>query len=83
MYHCCLAPSYKLGVNGRMNVVYYQHVSFAVAALRQIAQAHPALRGRISQSLERAFADDCYVARMTTDGPSDPYGLIVRRLRQG
>lgn len=83
MYHCCLEPSYKLGVNGRMNVVYYQHVSFAVAALRQIAQAHPALRGRISQALERAFADDCYVARMTTDGPSDPYGLVVRRMKRG
>ena len=81
MYHCCLEPSYKLGVNGRLNQVYYQHVSFAVAALQQIALRHPALRPRIAVALLEAFADDAYVARMTTERPDDPYGIIVGSLK--
>ena len=81
MYHLYLKPFVPLSVNGCMNVAYYQHVSFAVAALRQIAQAHSAQQPRIEWALRQAFADGRYIRRMTIEGSYESDGIVVSQLK--
>ncbi|MBC8542247.1 FAD-dependent oxidoreductase [Bianquea renquensis] len=80
MYHQYLAPDYKYSITDHLNMVYYQHFSFALAALAQIADQNPDLRGPLSETVKSALADGRYRRRMTADPPDSSYDLIVRAL---
>jgi HEAT repeat protein len=82
MYHVYLTPYYKLSIIKELNSVYYQHYSFAVAALAAIAKAHPTLHDDIFAAMEEATASDDYIRRMTDDPPGSSIDLVARHLRR-
>ena len=58
----------------------YLSLIHILAALAQIADQNPDLRGTLSETVKSALADWRYRRRMTADPPDSSYDLIVRAL---
>lgn len=69
MYHEYMEPNYKLGIPKNFNTVYFSHLYSTVAALAEIAKAHPALRMEILDALHHALDGDEYIHAITSEPP--------------
>lgn len=69
LYHELTEPSYQFGIRTDFNLVYYQHLSHAAAALAAIALRNPALLPPIRTALWEALQDLQYIRRITPNGP--------------
>ncbi len=82
MYHEYMEKSYKLGTEPDMSSVYYQHFSFTVAALTEMASVNSNYREDIYQKLHKAVDGEDFVMRMT-EGKGTPAKSPHDRLIQG
>lgn len=73
MYHELLEPRYELSIVKEQNSVYFQHFSYAVAALVKIAQAHEECREEIRSALHAALDDGTYIERITKEPEYNVY----------
>lgn len=73
LYHELTEPSYQFGIEANFNLVYFQHLSNAVAALVRIADAHPDLAEEINARLRESLKDLGYILRITPDLKDSSY----------
>lgn len=80
MYHTFLAPNYKLSIVENLNSVYYQHFSFTVVTLLQIAKKHTKFREEIHQKLIESVKDGSYLKKMTNAPVGSSFYMIAENI---
>ena len=82
MYHTYLAPDYKLSITEGLNSVYYQHFSFAVSALINIAKYNPGEKERIHNILNTAIENGSFISRITNQESGGIYYKLAEDIAE-
>lgn len=82
MYHTYIETNYKFSIVPNLNSVYYQHFSFTVAALVEIAKKHPSYASEIKKALLSAVTDESYIKRMTNDPVGSSYYVMAKDIKK-
>ncbi len=69
LYHELTEPSYQFGIERDFNLVYFQHLSHAAAALCKIAAHYPDWTAQIQETLYQALSNGNYIRRITSAEP--------------
>ena len=79
MYHTFTVPSYRFSIEKDFNLVYFQHLSCAVAALIQIGCQNPEWRERIAAEMG-VLRDLDYIRRITARSDDTAEYQTARRI---
>lgn len=82
MYHTYLAPDYKFSIVEGLNSVYYQHFSFAVSALINIAKHNPDKKERIYNILNTEIEDESFISRITNQKSGGIYYKLAEDIAE-
>ena len=69
LYHELTEPSYQFGIERDFNLVYFQHLSHAAAALCKIAARYPDWTAQIQETLYQALSNGTHIRRITSAEP--------------